>query len=104
MAGRAVLDPEDLVAVEEAVGKRQGMLRGRGGGLQPVAPENFRDRAAGRGKWWRRPPSVPGSLGAWVEDPYYEKRTATLCFPSVCVCQDECLGVLVSSALPLGAP
>ena len=88
MAGRAVVEPEVLVEVEEAIGKRQGRLRRGGGGLQPVAPASLRDRAAGRGKrWWRLPSFLWGSrrLGGG--------SLLRLCFATVGVCQDECLSV-----------
>lgn len=46
----------------------------------------------------------PRAPGVWVEDLYYGKRTATLCFASVCACQVACLGVLLSGTLPLRVP
>lgn len=86
MAGPAVLEPEVLVAVEAAVGKRQGRLRRRGGGLHP-------HRALGTGLQGAENGGgasllFPGAAGVRGEDPLYRKRP--LCFCE-CVCASGCV-------------
>lgn len=94
MAGRAVLEPEVLVEVEEAIGKRKGRLRRGGGDLQPVAPARLRDRPAGGENGGGVSLAFPGALGAWwrILSAESAPRLCVLRL-SVCVRMSGCVSV-----------